>query len=149
MPLSILPRPLLGLVVAAPLALLLALSAAGCELFRCGYGGPGCGLPALLHLCQPTLAVDETVETTVVYYDDTDGWPAGLRRATSDDPALEVALGQDPGTLTLTGRSVGVATLTLEIDGWDTPQTWTFTVQAAHDEAHADDCEEAALSADS
>ena len=140
-----LTRPILAALLAAPLALA---AAAGCEEWRCGYGGPGCSAPGLLGLCEAAVAVDETVEVTVVYYDDTGAHPAQLRSAAADDPALEVALGEEEGALLLTGRSVGVATLSLEIDGWDAPQTWTFAIQAPSDAPHDPDCDQAEIRAD-
>jgi hypothetical protein len=141
-------RPLLAALLAAPLGLTAALATTGCETWRCGYGGPGCSAPGLRGLCEAAVAVNEAVEVTVLYYDDTGGHPATLRSATSDDPALEVALGEEEGALLLSGRSVGVATLSLEIDGWDAPQTWTFAIQPPSDAPHDPDCDQAELLAD-
>lgn len=122
-------RPLIGLGLGLALALMTAATAACDDEWRCGYGGPGCGPPGLLGLCEATVLVDAETEVTAVYYDDTGAHPAAVRSAASDDPALVVEFGDAEGALRLRGDHVGAALLTLEVDGWGAPQTWTIAVQ--------------------
>ena len=110
----------------------LSLSLAGCgvvDSWACGYGGPGCGEPGLLGLCEPMLALGEDVEVTAVYHDDTGSHPAKLLSSSVEDAELmELQVGGDTGTLILSPLAPGEVTLSLEIEGWQQVRTWTLTI---------------------
>jgi hypothetical protein len=109
----------------------------------CGYGGPGCGIPALEGICEARLAVDQTVVATAVYFDDTGSHPAEIHSAETLNPAvLGVSLGPTKGELSLTGNASGKTGLALTVGGWDGEVfTWSFAVQ--EDPAPvADECAE-------
>ncbi len=117
------------------LLLLLAsasLSLMGCgvlDSWACGYGGPGCGEPGLMGLCEPMLPLGQDLEVTTVYFDDTGSHPAKLLSSSVDDAELmELLEGQDTGTLILSPLAPGEVTLSLEIEGWQQARTWTLTI---------------------
>ncbi len=144
----------------APLAALAALafslaslSLGGCGIWsawECGYGGPGCGEPRLAGLCEATLVADAPVEAMVVYHDDTGSHEATLRDLQSDTPELlRAEAAEGPGSLLLTPLAAGEVTLTLEVEGWEAPRSWTLTIvdapsPAADDEPDGEDPAESA-----
>ncbi len=115
-----------------PLLLLASAELTGCgvlDAWACGYGGPGCGEPGLLGLCEPMLPLGQDLEVTAIYYDDTGSHPAQLLSSSVDNAELmELLEGEDTGTLILSPLAPGEVTLSLEIEGWEQARTWTLTI---------------------
>lgn len=135
------PAPVRALAGALALALAPALIT-GCEGWECGYGGPGCGDPGLLGLCDSTLPIGQPVTATAVYFDDTGARPAVIVDLASAAPALlEVARGEGEGEVILTALAEGEARVDLEIEGWEGARAWTFTLSSGADAREPGACE--------
>jgi hypothetical protein len=99
------------------------------EAYECGYGGPGCGEPALRGLCTTDVDVGEALTLTVVYFDDTGSHPAEVLSAfSSDDRVLSVNRLDEPGQIRARFLGAGEASVDVKVEGWE-EETFMFTLR--------------------
>lgn len=98
----------------------------------CGYGGPGCGSPWALGLCEPVVQVDVPTPIEIQYGDDTGNHPAQVKvRSISEPTIVGVWPSANTGELTVLGLAVGSSQVELEIAGWEQLALVEFQVTAA------------------
>jgi|GEM_PF-1786413 len=109
----------------------------GCT--ECDWGGPGCGRPQLVGMCDTALAVETDYILAGAYNDDSATYATDLLQASVVDGTAEAEL-QD-GRLHLRAEGGDQVVIEALIDGWEDAATWTFDVV---DVADVDqDCEQA------
>ncbi len=91
--------------------------ASGCA---CGYGGPGCGDPAVFGTCGGEIPIGRSI-ATVTYFDDTGEHPSIVEHAKAvPEDRLVASTGAEVGGLDLIGVAEGVAELRLSgVEGWE------------------------------
>lgn len=111
----------LGVVVASLFTL-------GCAEWECGYGGPGCSAPGLQGVCGGQLVREAPTDVRIVSFDDTGAHEA---RVTSVDPSERIEVTRlSMGRFRLTGHVDGATTLTMQIEGWASPQHFDLVIAA-------------------
>lgn len=118
---------------------LMVVVGSGCEEWKCGYGGPGCTEARLDGFCHAHMVVGEEREGALVYSDDTNSnYEAVATSVEVDNPAvLEVERvpppnanypGEGDATFRFIAREVGEARVSVELEYWDYPNEFVFTV---------------------
>jgi hypothetical protein len=110
---------------------------AGCD---CAYGGPGCGDPALVGLCESAVPLGGS-EVTLSFWDDTGLHPVrfGEVHAVPADRIVATKARED-GLAMLDGREPGLVELRFaNVQGWGAA-TFYFPLEVTPAAAPSDDC---------
>ena len=143
------------MVQRACVLVVVAMSMVGCESYRCGYGGAGCGDPIVAGLCEDNiLVIGDRYHLIFGYGSDTGVSEAVITGADTRPPELlevEVTVGSSDAPETLDGSPFdlnngpgdgglilspigpGVSTLLVDLDGWDDVNELDFEIVEPED----------------